>query len=162
MLLKQIKADYFQLKYYYRDSNLWAISSFKILISFRIRQAAIQNRIPIVNGILAFIERALYGIEISKNATLGAGVIFLHPVGTVIGANAKIGIGTVFCGSNTVGTRWPAEGIPTIGSYVQIGCGAKILGHLTIGDNAQIGANAVVIKDVPSNTTAVGVPAKIC
>jgi serine O-acetyltransferase len=82
-----------------------------------------------------------------------------HPGAVVIQAN-RIGRDVTVQGSITIGMR-DSTGFPTIGNDVFIGCGARILGSITVGDGARIGANAVVLVDVPPGCTAVGVPARI-
>ena len=106
------------------------------------------------------VQMALYNIEISKEARIGEGVYFMHTNGIVIGGDAKIGARTIFLGSITIGNL-DNRGYPTIGEDVIIGAGARILGPITIGDRARIGANAVVVRDVPAGATAVGVPAVV-
>jgi serine O-acetyltransferase len=83
-----------------------------------------------------------------------------HPNGVVIHPDAVIGPNCLIFQQVTIGTR-DGSTPPVIGGHVDIGAGAKILGALSIGDHASIGANAVVIRDVPEGTTAVGIPAKI-
>jgi len=164
-LLLDIKQDAQLTKRYYGVSSLWEVlkfSSFMILVSYRIRRT-VSHKIPFVHSVLQTIERIVWGIEISPLAQLDS-VIFLHSVGIVIGPSV-VGYGTVFSGGNTLGSRYRPRTrdvavIPKIGKNVQIGCGAKILGSITVGNNVQIGANAVVITNIPNNRIAVGVPAK--
>jgi len=99
-------------------------------------------------------------VEISKNATIGEGVYFVHPVGVVIGGDARIGDRVRFYGGNTIGTARD-DGYPTIEDDVVIGAGARILGPIRIGARSKIGANAVVVTDVPPDSVAAGVPARI-
>ncbi len=130
------------------------------LILSRLRQAGRRWHIPMFGSMVRRFQTALFGIEIASDVRLGEGVVFLHTVGVVIGGDARIGDRVVFLGGNTVGTiDW--KGYPRIGNDVIIGAGARILGPITIGDGATIGANAVVVSDVPPGTTAVGVPAVI-
>jgi len=86
-----------------------------------------------------------------------------HQHGIVVHGNCEIGDGTILRQGVTLGIKDIAylDDVPTVGRNVDIGAGAKIMGRVTIGDNAKIGANAVVIRDVPPNSTAVGIPAKI-
>lgn len=91
---------------------------------------------------------------------LGHGVYFIHSLGTVVGGNAVLGDRVRLMGNNTIGAARD-DGSPTIGNDVEIGCGARILGPVRIGDGAVIGANAVVLHDVPDGATAVGIPARI-
>jgi serine O-acetyltransferase len=104
-----------------------------------------------------------YGIELPYSARLGRGVVFEHQGGIVIHGNAEIGDGCVIRQGVTLGNRTiekPQEA-PKLGKNVNVGAGAKILGAVNIGDGAQIGANAVVLQDVPAGALAVGIPARI-
>lgn len=100
------------------------------------------------------------GIEIHPGATIGDNFFIDHGFGVVIGETAIIGDNVLIYHGVTLGGIGGSKGKrhPTIGSNVMIGCGAKILGNIIIGDNSKIGANAVILKDVPSNATVVGVP----
>jgi serine O-acetyltransferase len=132
----------------------------QVLLLSRLRQAAARWHLPIAGPALRRVQTALFGVEIARDVTLGEGVIFLHTVGIVIGGDSRIGDRVTFLGGNTVGSiGW--RGYPRIGNDVVIGAGARILGPVTIGDGATIGANAVVLNDVPHGATAVGVPAVV-
>jgi serine O-acetyltransferase len=134
--------------------------SYAVTASTRVRELARRWHIPVVNRALRLAQTALYGIEIGKDVQLGHGVYFVHSVGTVIGGNAQIGDRVTFMGSNTVGTN-KDDGYPVIEEDVVIGCGARILGPVRIGARSVIGANAVVREDVPPDSVAVGIPAKV-
>ncbi len=103
------------------------------------------------------------GIEIHPAATIGKRFFIDHGTGVVIGETAIIGDNvTVYKGVTLGGTgKDTGKRHPTIGNNVMIGSGAKVLGPLEIGDNSRIAAGAVVLKDIPPNSTAVGVPAKV-
>lgn len=98
--------------------------------------------------------------DIAIEARLGSGLMLPHPNGVVIHEEASIGDDCMIMQQVTVGMIGDGE-VPTIGNRVYIGAGAKIIGRLAIGDDARIGANAVVLRDVPSSCTAVGIPARI-
>jgi len=98
--------------------------------------------------------------DVDLQATLGKGLMLPHPNGVVIHGEARIGDDCMIMQQVTVGMIDEGE-VPVIGNRVYIGAGAKIIGKLTVGDGARIGANAVVVNDVPSNATAVGIPARI-
>lgn len=102
------------------------------------------------------------GIEIHPGATIGKGVFIDHGTGVVIGETAEVGDNCTIYQNATLGGTGKDTGKrhPTIGKNVMIGAGAKILGPFTVGDNSKIAANAVVLNEVPPNTTCVGVPAK--
>src|ERR1700754_2777964 len=125
-----------------------AQDSYAITTLSRIRKAARQVHIPLVNHALRVVQTGFYGIEIGKDVTLGYGVYFVHPLGIVIGGDARIGDRVRFYGNNTVGTA-KDNGYPVIEDDVWIGAGARILGPVCIGARSRIGANAVVLEDVP-------------
>jgi serine O-acetyltransferase len=112
---------------------------------------------------LAHWGRWLTGIEIHPGATIGRRVFIDHGMGIVVGETAEIGDdSTLYHGVTLGGTSWnKGKRHPTLGRGVVIGAGAKILGPIFIGDNAKIGSNAVVVRDVAANATAVGIPARI-
>jgi serine O-acetyltransferase len=98
--------------------------------------------------------------DIALEARLGCGLMLPHPNGVVIHEHARIGDNCMIMQQVTVGMIGDGE-VPTIGDHVYIGAGAKIIGKLAIGDGARIGANAVVLRDIPPGCTAVGIPARI-
>jgi len=98
--------------------------------------------------------------DIEPRATLGRRLMLPHPNGVVIHEDAVIGDDCMIMQQVTIGMIGDGE-VPRIGNRVYVGAGAKIIGKLTVGDGARIGANAVVVKDVPANCTAVGVPAQV-
>jgi len=100
------------------------------------------------------------GADVPINASIGGGLIMLHPQGIVIHPQAEIGPNCLIFQQVTLGMG-PIPGLPKIGGHVDIGAGAKILGGVHIGNHTKIGANAVVISDVPEQATAVGIPARI-
>jgi serine O-acetyltransferase len=112
---------------------------------------------------LSHIARGLTGIEIHPGATIGRRFFIDHGMGVVIGETAEIGDDvTLYHGVTLGGTSWKeGKRHPTLGKGVVVGAGAKILGPIHIGDNAKIGSNAVVVKDVPAGATAAGIPARI-
>ncbi len=133
---------------------------YKVLLTTRIRETARRWRVPGVNHALRLATTVLYGIEIGSEIELGDGVNFAHTLGTVIGGTSRVGARVTFMGNNTVGTA-KDNGCPVIEDDVVIGCGARILGPVRIGKGAFIGANAVVLSDVPAGAVASGIPAKV-
>ena len=103
------------------------------------------------------------GIEIHPGATIGKGLVIDHGMGVVIGETTEIGDNcTLYQGVTLGGTgKDVGKRHPTLGNNVLVGAGAKVLGSFTIGDNARIAANAVVLNEIPANATAVGVPARV-
>ena len=104
-----------------------------------------------------------YGIELPYNAKIGRRVIFEHQHGIVIHGNCEIGDDCYIRQGCTLGNRSldRIHDAPKLGERVNVGAGAKILGAVTLGDGSSVGANAVVLCDVPAGATAVGIPAKI-
>jgi serine O-acetyltransferase len=110
------------------------------------------------------ISRWLTGIEIHPGAVIGRSVFIDHGMGVVIGETAEIGDGCTIYQGVTLGGTSLYKGTkrhPTLGKNVVVSAGAKVLGGFTVGDNAKVGSNAVVIKPVPAGATAVGIPARI-
>ena len=110
-------------------------------------------------------QRALRktGIEIHPGATIGKGLFIDHGSGVVIGETAEIGDNCTIYQNVTLGGTGKDTGKrhPTLGNNVMVGAGARVLGPFTVGDNVKIAANAVVLSEVPPNSTAVGVPARV-
>ena len=113
--------------------------------------------------VFAELTRILTGVEIHPGAVLGSGLFIDHATGVVIGETAEVGDDvTIFHGVTLGGTGADTgKRHPTIGDRVIVGAGAEILGPIKIGDDSRIGANAVVVKEVPSSSVVVGVPGQI-
>jgi len=112
---------------------------------------------------LAYLSRAVTGIEIHPAASIGRRFFIDHGMGVVIGETAEIGDDcTLYHGVTLGGTSWQkGKRHPTLGAGVIVGAGAKILGPIVIGRGAKIGSNAVVVHEVPPMATAVGIPARV-
>jgi serine O-acetyltransferase len=112
---------------------------------------------------LSLLSRWLTGIEIHPGAKIGRRFFIDHGMGVVIGETAEIGDDcTLYHGVTLGGTTWKKEKRhPTLGNNVVVGAGAKILGPIIIGDNARVGSNSVVVKDVPAGATVVGIPGRV-
>ncbi|MDD5097342.1 MAG: serine O-acetyltransferase [Candidatus Omnitrophica bacterium] len=133
------------------------------LIYFRIAHAFYKMHLFFLARILSQIARFSTGIEIHPGAVIGKRFFVDHGMGVVIGETAVIGNDVLLYQGSTLGGTGITKGKrhPTVGNNVVIGAGAKVLGNISIGDNSYIGANAVVIKDVPPNSTVVGIPGRI-
>ncbi|MBD8080590.1 serine O-acetyltransferase [Cellulosimicrobium arenosum] len=107
--------------------------------------------------------RTVTGVEIHPGARIGRRLFIDHGMGVVVGETAVVGDDVVLFHTSTLGGRSMRRGKrhPTLGDRVVVGAGAKILGPVWVGDDAQVGANAVVVKDVPAGAVAVGVPARV-
>lgn len=139
-----------------------AYPGFHAIVLHRIAHWLWNHRIRLFARILSHISRALTGIEIHPGAKIGKGFFIDHGMGVVIGETSEIGDNvTIYHGVTLGGTSFTrGKRHPTIESNVTIGAGAKVLGPLTVGANSKVGANSVVITDVPPNSTVVGVPGK--
>lgn len=131
---------------------------------YRLSHACSKHKIIILPKLFSLLNFVVFGIEISPQIEIGPGLFFPHTQGTVIGAN-KIGANALIFQQVTFGAReldmdFNPRLRPNVGNNVMIGSGAKILGGITIGDNSTIGANSVVITDVPAGATFAGIPAK--
>ena len=101
------------------------------------------------------------GAEIHPAAQIGPGFCLVHSVGVVIGARARIGSYFTCFQNVTIGDSSKGDGMPTIGDWVTASAGAKILGGINVGSGTTIGANAVLLRDTPDGSVAVGIPARI-
>ena len=176
-----IKSVVQQFGYLAADLRRWKGDSFKdvfyaifeqgvwVTIFYRLSRALFLMDIPLLKILLRLIgffllkfSEIILGAAIKPEADIGpgfyvghTGVIRVHPK-TKAGKNLSIGPGVIL-GEKGMG----GKGAPVIGDNVYIGVGCKVLGSVTIGNNVKIGANAVVVKDIPDDSTAVGVPAKV-
>jgi serine O-acetyltransferase len=152
-----------------RDPAARGVSSLEVLAGWPGVHALLSHRVahvlhgagvPFVPRTLALVTRAVTGIEIHPAARVGEGLFIDHGNGVVIGETAEIGENVTLYQGVTLGGTGFATGKrhPTVQDNVTIGSGAKLLGPITIGHGAKIGANSVVIHDVPPNSTVVGNP----
>ncbi|MGH7800367.1 MAG: serine O-acetyltransferase [Thermodesulfobacteriota bacterium] len=141
---------------------IFAYPGFHAIFLHRIAHWFWNNHLRFLARFLSHISRFLTGIEIHPGARIGKGFFIDHGMGVVIGETSEIGDNvTIYHGVTLGGTSFSrGKRHPTIESNVTIGAGAKILGPLTVGSNSKIGANSVVIVDVPPSSTVVGVPGK--
>src|SRR5690349_239188 len=155
-----------------RDPAARGVSSLEVLtswpgvhalLSHRVAHALHEAAVPFVPRTLALWTRAITGIEIHPAAQVGRGLFIDHGVGVVIGETAEIGENVTLYQGVTLGGTGFATGKrhPTVQDNVTIGSGAKLLGPITVGHGAKIGANSVVITDVPPKTTVVGNPGHV-
>ncbi len=133
------------------------------LLMHRVAHFLWQKRLFWLARFSSHLARWLTGIEIHPGASIGHRVFIDHGMGVVIGETAIIGDDcTLYHGVTLGGTSWnKGKRHPTLEKGVVIGAGAKILGPITLGAGAKVGSNAVVVKDVPANATAIGIPARI-
>lgn len=132
------------------------------LLMHRLAHWLWKKQLKLLGRLLSTFSRFVTGIEIHPGATIGERFFIDHGMGVVIGETATIGNDVTIYHDVTLGGTSLEKGIrhPQLGNNVIIGAGAQLLGPIHVGDNARIGSNAVVVKDVEANTTVVGIPAR--
>jgi cysteinyl-tRNA synthetase len=142
---------------------LLAYPGFHAILIHRITHSLWELKIPVIPRLLSHIARLFTGIEIHPAAKIGAGFFIDHGMGVVIGETTEIGEDCLLYQGVTLGGTGKEKGKrhPTLGNHVVVGGGAKVLGPIRIGDYVKIGANSVILKDVPDYSIVVGVPGKI-
>jgi len=142
---------------------LFLYPSLHAMIHYRISHALWILKIPFLPRLLSQLSRFFTGIEIHPGAKIGKSFFIDHGMGVVIGETTIVGNNVTLYQGVTLGGTGKERGKrhPTIGDNTVVGTGAKVLGNVNIGSNVAIGANAVVIKDVPDNCTVVGIPGKV-
>ena len=167
-LIKSIKRD-IQAVF---DGDPAAVSTIEILLAYpgfharqfhRLAHTLYRWRIPVLPRLVSHVSRFLTGIEIHPGAKIGKRFFIDHGMGVVIGETADIGEDVLIYQGVVLGGTSIKKGKrhPTLGNNVVVGAGAAILGPVKIGDNSRIGAGSVVVSDVPANSTAVGIPARV-
>ncbi len=142
---------------------LLTYSGVHAIIFYRVAHFLRMAKVPFFPRWLSQVGRFFTGIEIHPGAEIGKRFFIDHGMGVVIGETTIIGDNVLLYQGVTLGGTGKERGKrhPTIGNNVVVGTGAAVLGNITIGENSYIGANAVVIKDIPANSTVVGVPGRI-
>jgi serine O-acetyltransferase len=155
----------------YRERDPAARSSLEVLLCYPGLHAVMwhalshwlwRNRLFLLGRFSSHIARWLTGIEIHPAARIGRRLVIDHGMGVVIGETAEVGDDCYFYHQVTLGVARTSSGKrhPTVGNNVIIGAGAKVLGPIFVGNNARVGANSVVLDNVPHDTTVVGMPAR--
>ena len=134
---------------------------FQAVWSYRFRRWLMRCRVPLVGEVLERFTEVWTGISIPAETQIGPGLMILHSGGVVINGRAVLGRGCTLHHHVTIGNRVSGGPSPSIGDRAMIGVGACVLGGIVVGDDVEIGANAVVLDSVPDGGIAVGVPAKI-
>lgn len=135
------------------------------VVLLRLAELSERSGMGALAKLFSMLNVAVFGIEVSPKVEIGGGLFLPHTVGTVIGAE-RVGNDCTIMQGVTLGSAEPDMGFvsttrPVIGHGVLIGAGAKVIGRVFVGDGAKIGANAVVLQDVPAHSVAVGVPARV-
>ena len=142
---------------------LFLYSGVHALVAYRVAHKLYLSKHYFPARLISQVARGITGIEIHPGATIGKGLFIDHGMGVVIGETTEIGDNcTLYQGVTLGGTgKETGKRHPTLGNNIMVGAGAKILGPVEIGDNAKIAAGAVVLQEIPENSTAVGIPAKV-
>jgi len=154
------------------DNDPAAVSTLEVLLAYPGLHAILMYRlahwihergVPIIPRLISHLARFLTGIEIHPGAKIGRRFFIDHGMGVVIGETSEIGDDCMLYQGVTLGGTGKERGKrhPTLGNGVVVGVGAKVLGAITLGDNVLVGASTVVLKDVPPNSTVVGVPGRV-
>lgn len=129
---------------------------------YRISRWLYVKKVPVLPAVFKYVSFLLFNSVIPYSCVIGSGSKFAYgAIGVVLHSRAIIGEKVVIGQGVTIGRQLDPEGIPQVGNNVYISAGARILGGIMVGDNVIIGANSVVVKDVPSNSIVAGVPAKV-
>ncbi len=142
-------------------TKVWLYPRIQAVLLYRLAHWCYHHRLSIPAYYLQGLGLKRSGAEIHPAAQIGPGFCLMHSSGTVIGDRAKIGAHFQCFQGVTVGESGHGDGMPTLGDWVTASAGVKILGGITLGSHAQIGANAVVLKSVPEYGVAVGIPARV-
>jgi serine O-acetyltransferase len=142
---------------------IFCYPGFHAMVFYRLGHALWERKFFFLARFVSHLGRFFTGIEIHPGARIGRGFFIDHGMGVVIGETTEIGENcTLYHGVTLGGTSWAKEKRhPTLGDNVVVGAGAKILGPFLVGSNSRIGANSVVIKEVPPNSSVVGVPGRV-
>jgi serine O-acetyltransferase len=162
---RALQADYQRVRLYNRSG--WKSEGFWAVAIYRMQRALRKSRTPwlwapasMLLAIARKLLQILTGIELHPGAEIGAGLIFLHDSQIRVAEGVQIGVDCVLGHLCTIGVG-PTPGVAKIGDHVHISPHSCILGPVTIGDRARIGAGSLVLSDVPAGHTAIGVPARI-
>lgn len=162
-MFEHIRADLRNYRGRWWEQGFWVMLVYRFgRWRYGVRPAMVRKPLSLLYKIAYKFVQILTGIDLPCEVEVGRNFVIDHFGGIIVSGYAKFGDNCRLRHDVCIGLRHTDEPVaPVIGSNVDIGAGAKILGSITIGDNVLIGANAVVITDVPSNSIAVGVPAKI-
>tara|TARA_R110001599_G_C11913224_1_gene627682 strand:- start:20 stop:538 length:519 start_codon:yes stop_codon:yes gene_type:complete len=164
--MKYLKSDIKQKQQVLTDEG-YQVSMLRTLVSdgtsanllYRLTSWFIKYKLAPLALITLWLNRVINGCVIGAGAKFDQGFVIMHPVGVVINSKVSGGKNIIIESGVVIGDEKGQA--PLLGNNIFIGAGAKIIGGISIGDNVKIGANAVVVKNVPNNATAVGIPAKV-
>jgi serine O-acetyltransferase len=162
-MFENIREDYQMHEGHISSQGFWVMIPYRFgRWRYTLRPALLRKPMSFLYRVLKTLSQILTGIDLPCEVTIGRRFRIEHFGGIIISGDAVIGDDVVLRNGVTIGLKHRDDpGSPVIGNRVDIGAGAKLLGRIRIGDDVLIGANAVVITDVPANSIAVGVPARI-
>lgn len=162
-MFENVKADFAAHGRNWGAQGFWAMLVYRFgRWRYGVRPAILRKACSLLYKVLFKLVQILTGIELPCEAEVGRGFVIDHFGGIIVSGYARFGDNCRIRNGVTVGLRRVEEpAAPRLGNNVDVGAGAKLLGPITIGDNVVIGANAVVIADVPANSIAIGVPATV-
>ena len=163
-MLQTIRDDYrsYGLTPWRAVAGIISLSPFWLVVAFRIAHLLQRRRVPVAPSLIHAAAVVIWSADISPSAEIGPGFVVSHSVGIVVGPGVRAGARLQLFQNVTLGSRSPEKyEFPTLGEDVTIYAGAAVLGGVRLGDGVSVGANAVVICDVPPRRRAVGIPARI-
>lgn len=160
----QYKAHCFYNKSDFKSTMRVVISDgSSAVILYRIARFFLKIKLGFIGYLFVYLNKVVNGCVIGRRAEFGKGFVIMHPQGVVINGAVKAGEKVVIESGVVIGSAkngYPVK-VPTLGDDVFIGSGAKVLGDITVGNHTRIGANAVVVRNVPDGATVVGIPARV-
>jgi serine O-acetyltransferase len=164
--VKYLKSDFKQKQQVLANEG-YNVSMLRVLLSdgssanilYRLTQWLVTYKLSPLAIITLWFNRVINGCVIGAAARFNYGFVIMHPVGVVINSKVRGGQNIIIESGVVIGDEKGQA--PVLGNNIFIGAGAKIIGGITVGSNVKIGANAVVVKDVPDDVTVVGIPAKV-
>lgn len=142
-------------------SLLWA-RTVQAALLHRLAHAAWRRGLTPVSEVLLRLSQLLFSVDIHYTARVGPGLVLRHCMNVVVGRHARIGRNVLIFHGVTLGVRFgPGDGMPSVGDHVVLGAGCCLLGPIHVGDEAVVGANTVVTRDVPARSLCTGSPARI-
>jgi serine O-acetyltransferase len=162
-MFENIREDYRMHEGHVSSQGFWVMIPYRFgRWRYQLRPALLRKPMSMIYRVMKTVSQVLTGIDLPCEVAIGRRFRIEHFGGIIISGDAVIGDDVVLRNGVTIGLKHRDDpGSPVIGNRVDIGAGAKVLGKIRIGDDVLIGANAVVITDVPPNSIAVGVPARI-
>jgi serine O-acetyltransferase len=161
-MLKKLYGEYVRYGRSLMSRSMWAIIVYRYGVwAMRLRPAPVRWIAGKIYGVLFMVVQILTGTVLFREVKVGKDLRLIHARNILVDPGVVIGDRCVIMHEVTLGSTLGRRGVPKVGNDVFIGCGAKVLGPVKIGDHAIIAANSLVLSDVPPGTTAIGVPARI-